>query len=154
MILKRWKSTWNKKWTPIQTYLRSINWKKRALDTTVFLWNGGVIFFADLLYIWWVSHSNERLINETLEKGTRPKLTVSDDEYIARPGIVNLLERIFQPSKNHSYYHVVCGEHGTGKTTLTRKVANKVGQGVIYVDIPPNFNKLGGEFGKALNFFF
>ncbi|CAG8599566.1 9590_t:CDS:2 [Diversispora eburnea] len=89
-----------------------------------------------------------------MEKGTQPKLTVSDDEYIPRPGIINLLKRIFQPSKNHSYYHVVCGEHGTGKTSLFRIVANEVEQGVIYVDIPPNFNKLDDKFGKALNFSF
>ncbi|RHZ85192.1 hypothetical protein Glove_70g60 [Diversispora epigaea] len=152
---EKWKSAWNKKWTPIRTYLRSIALIKLAWDTAVFLWSGGVILFAgDLLYIWWVSHSNERLINETMEKGTRPKLTVLNNEHVPRPEIIKLLERIFQPSKNHSYYHVVCGEHGTGKTTLTREVANKVGQGVIYVDIPPNFNKLGDEFGKALNFSF
>ncbi|RHZ53141.1 hypothetical protein Glove_450g35 [Diversispora epigaea] len=106
----------------------SIDWGKRAWDTTVFLWSGGVIFFAgDLLYTWLVSRSNERLVNETMEKGTRPESTVSEDEYIPRPGIVDLLERIFQPSKNHSYYHVVCGEHGTGKTSLSRIVASEIG---------------------------
>ncbi|RHZ50104.1 hypothetical protein Glove_505g60 [Diversispora epigaea] len=152
---EKWKFAWNKKWTPIQTYLRSINWKKRAWDTTVFLWSGGVIFFAgDLLYTWQVSLLNERLINETMEKGTRPKLTVSEDEYIDRPEIIDLLKGIFQPSKNYSHYHVICGEHGTGKTSLVRKVANEVKQGVIYVDIPPNFNEMGYEFGKALNFTF
>ncbi|CAG8513907.1 9079_t:CDS:2 [Diversispora eburnea] len=45
-----------------------------------------------------------------MEKGTQPKLTVSDDD------------------KNYSYYHAICGEHKTGKTTLIRKIVNKIEQ--------------------------
>ena len=76
---------------------------------------------------------------------------VLEDEYVPQPKVIERLKGIFQPNKNHSYYHAVCGEHGTGKTTLTRIVAN---EGVIYIDIPSNFNKLGDEFGKAINFTF
>ncbi|CAG8767382.1 11895_t:CDS:2, partial [Ambispora leptoticha] len=116
---------------------------------------GGVVFLAgDLLYAWWVNQSNERRINKTMEKGTRPQLAVLEDEYVPRPEVIERLKEIFQPNKNHSYYHAVCGEHGTGKTTLTRVVANEVGKGVIYIDIPSNFNNLGDEFGKAINFTF
>ncbi|RIB08088.1 hypothetical protein C2G38_2272111 [Gigaspora rosea] len=49
---------------------------------------------------------------------------------------------------------MVCGEHGTGKTTLTRIASSEVEHGVIYIDVPANFNKLGEAFGKAINFTF
>ena len=48
--------------------------------------------------------------------------------------------------KDQSFYHVICGERGTGKTTLIRSASREVGQdedkgiqggkGVIYVEIP------------------
>ena len=63
--------------------------------------------------------------------------------------IVEHLKNILQPYKNQSFYQVVCGGHGTGKTTLIRIASREVGQvkdknkviqdggmGVIYVDIP------------------
>src|SRR3954454_15952975 len=40
------------------------------------------------------------------------------------------------------------------QTTLVRIVANEVGKGIIYINFPENFNKLGDEFGKALNLTF
>ncbi|RIA89669.1 hypothetical protein C1645_824489 [Glomus cerebriforme] len=64
---------------------------------------------------------------------------------------VNHLKKILQPHRNHSYYHVTCEEHGTGKTTLVRIASNEVGCGVIYVDIPTDSNQLGKAFGKAIN---
>jgi hypothetical protein len=37
---------------------------------------------------------------------------------------------------------------------LVRNEAKKVGKGVIYVDIPSNFENLGKAFGKAINLSF
>ncbi|RGB28617.1 hypothetical protein C1646_819006 [Rhizophagus diaphanus] len=42
--------------------------------------------------------------------------------------VVERLKKIFQLNRNQSFYHVVCGEHGTGKTTLTRIASREVGQ--------------------------
>ncbi|CAG8735848.1 22006_t:CDS:2, partial [Racocetra persica] len=109
---------------------------------------------VDLLYAGYRNWHNEHLLNKTVEKGTRPEIDVSDDELVPRPLVVDRLKKIFQPNRNQSYYFVVCGEHGTGKTTLTRTVSREVGQGVIYVDVPANFNELGEAFGKAINFAF
>ncbi|GBB85228.1 hypothetical protein RclHR1_01180005 [Rhizophagus clarus] len=50
--------------------------------------------------------------------------------------------------------NVICGEHGTGKTTLIRRAANEVGTGVIYIDIPSYINELDEAFGKAINYAF
>ncbi|RIA86887.1 hypothetical protein C1645_828574 [Glomus cerebriforme] len=55
---------------------------------------------------------------------------------------------------DQSSYHLVCGEYGTGKSTLTKIASNEVEHGVIYVDIPVNLDKFGDEFGEALNFTF
>ncbi|CAG8505007.1 171_t:CDS:2 [Paraglomus occultum] len=109
---------------------------------------------VDLLYAWYRNVCNERLLNETVENGTRPEAGVSSDKFISRPEIVERLKRIFQPYEDQSYYYMVCGEHGTGKTTLTRTASSEVGHGVIYVDVPANFNELGEAFGKAINFTF
>lgn len=52
---------------------------------------------------------------------------------------------------------MICGEHGTGKTTLIRSAAREVGQGVIYVEIPADAKDIedfGIAFGKSLNFAF
>ncbi|CAB4407669.1 unnamed protein product [Rhizophagus irregularis] len=48
----------------------------------------------------------------------------------------------------------VCGEHGTGKTTLVRIASKEVGSGVIYIDVPSNVKDFGEAFGKAINFAF
>src|SRR5205085_8528887 len=99
---------WKKKWDPVQIYLRSINWKQRIWEILGLFSSGGVVFLAgDLLYVWWVYQSNERRVNKTMEKGTRPQLAVLEDEYVPRPEVIERLKGIFQPSKNHSYYHAV-----------------------------------------------
>lgn len=62
---------------------------------------------------------------------------------------------------------MICGEHGTGKTTLTRIAAREAGQdkdkdvqggmGIIYVEVPAdleNIDDFGIAFGKSLNFAF
>ncbi|RIA89090.1 hypothetical protein C1645_738900 [Glomus cerebriforme] len=78
------------------------------------------------MYCWYQNICNERLLNETIEKGTWPK--ISEDNLVPRPVIVEHLKRILWPSKDQSFYHVVCGEHGTGKTTLTWIASREVGQ--------------------------
>jgi len=119
------------------------------------LWRGGAIFvMSDLIYLWWVNQFNERRVNKTMEKGTQPQEKVPEDKLIPQPEIEERLKEIFQPDEDHSFYHVVCGEHGTGKTTLTVKVAREIGKGVIYVDTPADLEEFGKSFGKALNLIF
>ncbi|CAG8467527.1 7482_t:CDS:2 [Paraglomus brasilianum] len=43
---------------------------------------------VDLFYAWHRNRFNERLLNETVEKGNRPELDVSDDEFVPRPQVV------------------------------------------------------------------
>ncbi|CAG8655736.1 10138_t:CDS:2, partial [Ambispora leptoticha] len=126
---------------------------------------GGISW--DLLYAWYRNRCNERLLNETVEQGTRPDVGASEDTLVPRPVIMERLKKILQPDEDQSYYHVVCGEHGTGKTTLTRIASRKVGEdkdkgiqggmGVIYVEIPADAEDIedfGIAFGKSLNLAF
>ena len=112
------------------------------------------------MYAWYRNRCNERLLNETVEKGTRPDVGVSEDKLVPRPVIIERLKKIIQPYEDQSFYNVVCGEHGTGKTTLTRIASREVGQGgigVIYVEIPgdtKNIDNFGKAFGESLNFAF
>ncbi|RIA81760.1 hypothetical protein C1645_836465 [Glomus cerebriforme] len=69
--------------------------------------------------------------------------------------LTNLWKKaILWPNEDQSSYHMICGEYGTGKTTLIRISAKEVGQGVIYVDIPTAAEDFGKAFGKVLNFAF
>uniref|UniRef100_U9UFP3 ATPase AAA-type core domain-containing protein n=2 Tax=Rhizophagus irregularis TaxID=588596 RepID=U9UFP3_RHIID len=113
-----------------------------------------LLFFVsgDVIFAWIRSLYNENLLNKTVEKGTQPKIDISDDEFVSRPQVIERFKKILQPHKNHSYYHLICGEHGTGKTTLARIASSEVGCGVIYVDIPADLSGLDEAFGKAINF--
>ncbi|GES74430.1 P-loop containing nucleoside triphosphate hydrolase protein [Rhizophagus clarus] len=113
-----------------------------------------LLFFVsgDVIYAFGRSKYNEYLLNKTVEEGTRPKIDISDDKLVSRPLVVERLKKILQPDRDQSYYYLICGEHGTGKTTLARIASSEVGCGVIYVDIPANLDELGEAFGKAINF--
>ena len=109
---------------------------------------------GDVLFAWSLNKYNQYCLKNVVEKGTRPKIDISDDEFVSRPLIVDRLKKILQPHRDQSSYYVVSGEHGTGKTTLVRIAANEVGCGVIYIDIPSNSNELGEAFGEAIKFSF
>lgn len=49
---------------------------------------------------------------------------------------------------------MICGEFGTGKSSLIKMVSKEIGSGIIYVDVPPYINDFGKVFGRALNFTF
>ncbi|PKY29590.1 hypothetical protein RhiirB3_446278 [Rhizophagus irregularis] len=98
--------------------------------------------------------NNDSRLIKNVKEGTRPEINVSADELFPRPIIVSHLKAIFQPAKNQSRYYTVCGEPGTGKTTLIKLALKEVGRGVVYVDVPPFVNDFGETFGEAINFAF
>jgi len=131
------------------------HWIQNMLNIRKFLlYTSAVLLTGDCIYYMWMISSNNRRVNKTIEKGTQPQDKVSEDKFIPRYEIMVQLRKIFQPDKDQSSYYVIYGEHGTGKTTLIKRVAREIGKGVIYIDIPEDFNKLGEEFGKAINFKF
>ncbi|RHZ44891.1 hypothetical protein Glove_707g40 [Diversispora epigaea] len=139
----------------------SIRQVPAALITNLIIASIALFIPADLLYAWHQNRYNERLLNETIEKGTRPKINVMTNKFVPRPVILERLKKILQPDKDTSNYYMVCGEDGTGKTTLTKIVSKEAKQGVIYINIQGSDNKksdaledFGVAFGKALNFTF
>ncbi|CAB4495107.1 hypothetical protein RhiirA5_170394 [Rhizophagus irregularis] len=77
---------------------------------------------------------------------TWPDVNLSEEMLVSRPEIIERLKKILQPHKDQPYYHVISGEHGTGKTTLI--ASKEVG---LYIDVPSNLNELGEAFRKAIN---
>ncbi|RIA81977.1 hypothetical protein C1645_836098 [Glomus cerebriforme] len=100
-----------------------------SLPTALAYYLVGVIAFflsGNSMYCWYRNRYNERLLNETIEKGTRPNLEISRNELVPRPLIIERLKKILRPSKDQASYYVVCGEHGTGKITLTKIASREV----------------------------
>ncbi|PKC61696.1 hypothetical protein RhiirA1_444321 [Rhizophagus irregularis] len=89
-----------------------------------------------------------------MEIGTRPEMDIPDSKFISRPEIAKYFEKIFQPDEDQSNYHIIYGNKGNGKTTLAKKMANEVGQGVIYVDTPYNIENFEKSFGSIHDFTF
>ncbi|CAG8542731.1 3312_t:CDS:2 [Acaulospora morrowiae] len=115
-----------------------------------------IFILGDLIFACLRNKRNKRLLRETMEKGTQPDVEVSGNELVLRPETIKRLKNILQPYEGQPFYHLVCGEHGTGKTTLIRISSREVGHGVIYVDVPASLDltKFGDAFGKSLNFIF
>ncbi|GES89436.1 P-loop containing nucleoside triphosphate hydrolase protein [Rhizophagus clarus] len=117
------------------------------------------LLLVDFLHAGYRNRRNKYLLNKTVEKGTQPDIMISEDKFVPRTEVIERLKKILQPNKDQSSYYVVCGEHGTGKTMLTRIASREVGQGVIYVEIPSdpkdkNIELFGKAFGESINFEF
>ncbi|RHZ77682.1 hypothetical protein Glove_174g105 [Diversispora epigaea] len=100
----------------------------------------GFFCTGDLFYAFCRSKYNNNLFIKTIDKGNRPGTGV---KFFPRNEIVERLKRILQPDENQSYYYLICGEHGTGKTTLFRTASSNVDLGVVYVDVPARVEDLG-----------
>jgi hypothetical protein len=63
----------------------------------------GFLVSFDLLYAWYRNRSNIRLINNTVEKGTRPNVKISEDKLVPRPVILERLKQFFSLMKNNHF---------------------------------------------------
>ncbi|CAI2186264.1 11898_t:CDS:2 [Funneliformis geosporum] len=112
----------------------------------------GTGIVVDLSFAHWYNRRNERILFNAFEHGSCPEPDVPREMMIYREDVIKKLRRIFEPKSTHSSYHVVVGNHGTGKTTMVRECAKEVGKGVIYVDVPPVLNKFVENFANAIGF--
>ncbi|CAG8440738.1 10232_t:CDS:2 [Diversispora eburnea] len=92
-----------------------------------------------------------RRVNNAIQKCTLPELNISSDKYYPRSQVLEQLKKIFTPQKNSRPYYFIYGKHGIGKSTLIKMALREVGQGIVYVDIPPDINDFGKNFAKAMN---
>ncbi|RUS13807.1 hypothetical protein BC937DRAFT_94747 [Endogone sp. FLAS-F59071] len=87
---------------------------------------------------------NEEAVLKAIEQETYPK---SDDNLIARKAIIDKVEKLF--SKPYDY-HLIVGEHGTGKTTVIRQAADKVGKGIVYIQGYDELTDFSNAFANVL----
>ncbi|CAB5217624.1 unnamed protein product [Rhizophagus irregularis] len=122
------------------TFYSNLKNIKKPVTATKLIVAGIAIFLSgDFANAWYQNEYNKNLLKNTIEKGTQPVTDILDNEFIPRPLLIKRFKEILQPDKDQSFYHVICGEKGTGKTTLATVASREVGQGVIYVDVPENF---------------
>ena len=78
--------------------------------------------------------SCEYTVRQRLKYGYFPKPDV-DASFIQRDEIVNKLAQILSPKKTEKTYYIICGAHGTGKTTAVLQACDKVKQGILYIRV-------------------
>ncbi|RHZ80041.1 hypothetical protein Glove_139g92 [Diversispora epigaea] len=86
-----------------------------------------------------------------MQKFILPELYISNDQYYPRPQVSEQLKKIFIPQENSRSCYIIYGKSGTGKSISIKMTSREVGQGVLYVDIPPQLEGFGREFAKAMN---
>ncbi|EGG21986.1 hypothetical protein DFA_01872 [Cavenderia fasciculata] len=94
--------------------------------------------------------SRSRAVLNSFEFGSFP--TVTSKTYIKRDSILQKIISKLMPHPTSCLYHLIVGEHGTGKSTLLIQACHKVRKGVVYVSVPENVGAFGREIGKAFNF--
>ncbi|CAG8789194.1 13248_t:CDS:2, partial [Dentiscutata erythropus] len=128
-------------------------WKIIKWIGTGIVTSAGLVLF-DLSFANWYNRRNERIILHAFEHGSCPEPDVMQKQLIYREVVIKKLRRILEPISDHSSYHVVVGNHGTGKTTVVRQCARDVGKGVIYVDVPPVLDNFIDKLAKAIGYSF
>jgi hypothetical protein len=108
-------------------------------------------------YIWWTRRpsavANDVL--RTFESGGQLGWSLGFKEDleagIKRPIVENTLEQLFF-GKGRAAYILIVGEHGTGKSTIVRRVIRerKGVNGAIYVNVPTNLTKFGDVVSEAV----
>ena len=92
----------------------------------------------------YAKYDNERKVFSAIERGTYPKLPVN---LVTRTLITDNLKKIFFRPYD---YHLVVGEHGTGKTTTVIQAATECGGGIVYIGGSDQLRKFNDSFAKAL----
>lgn len=116
----------------------------------------GGLFGSQYAYVSYITYSDDQKLKRTLEYGSRPAISVKDTQFVDRPSLVKDLTRMLSPKVDEegSSYYVISGEHGTGKTTTVKRVAQKIGGGVIYVNVPEKVEKFDEAFASETGYSF
>ena len=86
-----------------------------------------VLLLADYQYTYWRGKWQQHKMYAALNKRTPAP---DPPDFVERPAVSEALGRIL--TSDSGQYEVIVGNHGTGKSTLVERVANKT-PGVIYV---------------------
>ncbi|UJR28116.1 hypothetical protein I4U23_009371 [Adineta vaga] len=115
-----------------------------------------ILVIAGIVYVIYEQVKNDYEIKYTFRYGSCPNFKFKEEQLLERKTLLDRLTTIVTPvpDKLVSSYYILLGEHGVGKSTLIRQAARKVGSGVVYVDVPPNVEKFGFAFARAIRFNF
>ncbi|CAG8633024.1 4986_t:CDS:2, partial [Paraglomus brasilianum] len=122
-----------------------------AWKTVKWISTGICLVLFDLSFASWYNHRNERILLHAFEHGSCPEPDVKQKQLIDREVVIKKLRQILKPISDDTY-HVIVGNHGTGKTTVVRQCARDVGKGVIYVDVPPVLDNFVNNLADAIGF--
>jgi ATPase family associated with various cellular activities (AAA) len=115
----------------------------------------GLLSFTPLAYVSYIAYEDEKKLKNTLKFGNRPSVDIEKSVFIDRPTLSKELKAMLSPKPHGKcLYYVISGEHGTGKTSMIKKVCNEIGSGVIYVDVPDDVNDFEKAFASATGFDF
>ena len=89
-------------------------------------------------------YNNERAVFFAIQRGTYPELS---NDLITRELIIDDLKNIFLSPYD---YHLIVGEHGTGKTTVVIQSATEFGSGVVYIQGSNKLDEFSEAFADAL----
>ena len=82
--------------------------------------------------------ARESAIYEKLKKG--PEFREAIIATIPRKSIVEEVKMLITPTEENRSYHLIVGEHGTGKTSLIELALNSMDKdkprGIVYIDLP------------------
>ena len=106
-----------------------------------------IAVFVDIMIASYCNTLREGSLRGAFRKGAVPS---PEGFVVERKELAAEVERILQPPEGYAKYHLIVGDHGTGKTTLVRQVAHER-SGIIYVSIPKNVSLFGEEFAHAIN---
>src|SRR5438094_964182 len=112
------------------------------------------MLLSDMSFAKWYNYQNKRAIFNVFENGSCPKPNVMQGKLIYREVVIKELREILRLIPDHSSYHIIVGNYGTGKTTAVRQCANDVRKGVIYVDISPVLDDFIDNLAKAIGYSF
>jgi AAA+ ATPase superfamily predicted ATPase len=117
---------------------------------------GGGLLGIQVAFVASISYIDDQRLKNALESGSCLPMEVKDSEFVDRPSLVKDLKSMLTPIKAEDVfrYFVISGEHATGKTTMIRNVSQKIGSGVIYVDVPDNIEEFGQSFASATGYNF
>ncbi|GBB85982.1 hypothetical protein RclHR1_12410002 [Rhizophagus clarus] len=102
----------------------------------------------------WYNDKNEKKLLNAFVHGSCLESEIPQEKMVNHEDVGKKLSKILLPNSDHSSYHVVVRNHRTGKTTVVRQYAKKIGKGLIYSDVSLVLDKLINNLANAIGYEF